>query len=142
MLNTNLKHGRGTSRAKVDYVDNAELYDEFCTYKKTKVITDKMAEAFIKIAARIKDCASFAGYDYEDMVDEAIFNCISNAHKFDIKQTKNPFGYFTSVVYFTYLQRIKKEAKRQGLKAHTSAVTEYMERFGFTTINESQRLGA
>ena len=56
---------------------------------------------------------NFSNYIYrQDMVSDAIENCVVYAHNFDPSKSKNPFSYFTQVCWYAFIRRIGKE-KRQ-----------------------------
>jgi len=38
------------------------------------------------------------------------------AHNFDPEKSKNPFSYFTQIIYFAFLRRIEKEKKQSYIK--------------------------
>ena len=52
----------------------------------------------------------------EDMVGDGIENCILYAHNFDPTKSKNPFSYFTQIIYYAFLRRIEKEKKQVFIK--------------------------
>ena len=50
------------------------------------------------------------------MIGDAIENCILYAHNFNPEKSKNPFSYFTQIIYFAFLRRIEKEKKQLYIK--------------------------
>jgi hypothetical protein len=50
------------------------------------------------------------------MVGDGIENCLLYAHNFDPKKSKNPFSYFTQIIYYAFLRRIEKEKKQAYIK--------------------------
>lgn len=38
------------------------------------------------------------------------------AHNFDPEKSKNPFSYFTQIIYYAFLRRIEKEKKQAYIK--------------------------
>ena len=38
------------------------------------------------------------------------------AHNFDPEKSKNPFSYFTQIIYYAFLRRIQKEKKQSYIK--------------------------
>ena len=38
------------------------------------------------------------------------------AHNFDPEKSKNPFSYFTQIIYYAFLRRIEKEKKQSFIK--------------------------
>jgi hypothetical protein len=55
----------------------------------------------------------------EEMVGDAILNCIMYVRNFDPEKSTNPFSYFTQTCYYAFLRRIEKE-KAQDYVKHKS----------------------
>jgi hypothetical protein len=110
------------------YVDNKEFLAEMIKWKKRynaaeesgrkkPPISDYIAEAFLKIAERLSYRPNFMNYPYrEEMVGDGVENCLMYAHNFDPNKSKNPFSYFTQIIYFAFLRRIEKEKKQSYIK--------------------------
>ena len=80
-------------------------------------VTDYIAESFLKIAEHLSYRPNFMNYHYrEEMVGDGIENCLMYAHNFDPEKSKNPFSYFTQIIYFAFLRRIEKEKKQSYIK--------------------------
>lgn len=72
-----------------------------------------IGECFIKIANRLAFKSNFINYSFrEDMILDAIENCLIYMDNFDPAKSSNPFAYFTQIAYYAFLRRIQKE-KRQ-----------------------------
>jgi DNA-directed RNA polymerase specialized sigma24 family protein len=57
------------------------------------------------------------GYSYKDeMIADAIENCVSAAHSFDPEKSNNPFAYFTQIAWNAFIRRISKEKKQAYIK--------------------------
>ena len=50
------------------------------------------------------------------MVCDGIENCIQYIDNFDPAKSKNPFAYFTQIVYFAFLRRIAKEKRQMEIR--------------------------
>jgi DNA-directed RNA polymerase specialized sigma24 family protein len=50
------------------------------------------------------------------MVSDGIENCLQYIHNFDPEKSKNPFAYFTQIIYYAFLRRIQKEKKQAHIK--------------------------
>ena len=50
------------------------------------------------------------------MVSDGIENCINYIDNFDPDKSKNPFAYFTQIIYYAFLRRIQKEKKQLYIK--------------------------
>ena len=72
----------------------------------------------LDIASNLTFHKNFIKYTYKDeLIGDAIENCIRYFDNFNIKKSKNPFAYFTQISYYAFLRRIKKEYKLDDLKA-------------------------
>jgi|TARA_B110000858_G_scaffold198528_1_gene266270 hypothetical protein len=111
-----------------EYINNKEFYQLLIEYKesseKAKIeekdpprIPNKIGEAFILIATRLSNKGNFVGYTYKDeMVSDAIENCVNAVHSFNPEKSKNPFAYFTQIIWYAFLRRIEKEKKQTYIK--------------------------
>ena len=43
------------------------------------------------------------------MICDGIENCVRYIHNFSPEKSKNPFAYFTQIIYFAFLRRISME---------------------------------
>jgi hypothetical protein len=110
------------------YVDNKEFLAEMIKWKKRynaaeesgrkkPPVSNYIAESFLKIAEHLSYRPNFMNYPYrEEMVGDGIENCLMYAHNFDPDKSKNPFSYFTQIIYFAFLRRIEKEKKQSYIK--------------------------
>jgi hypothetical protein len=73
-------------------------------------ISNYLGTCFTNIATNLANKYNFAGYSYKDeMISDAIFDCIRYLHKFDPNKTRNPFAYFTQICYYAFLRKIDSE---------------------------------
>ena len=88
-----------------NYIDNEQFFKEMTDWKK-KVneaeisgeekppVTDYIGECFWKIAEHLSHKSNFINYPFrDDMIGDAIENCIMYAHNFNPEKSKNPFSY-------------------------------------------------
>lgn len=106
------------------YVSNKEFYEEMCLFKKARSVEPKLqipdciGSKIMKICTKLAFRPNFINYTYRDeMVGDAIENCITYINNFNPEKSNNPFSYFTQIAYFAYLRRIAKEKKVTKLKA-------------------------
>ena len=106
------------------YVSNKEFFEEMCLFLKAKKaepdlqIPDCLGSKILKICTKLAFKPNFINYTYRDeMVGDAIENCITYICNFNPEKSNNPFSYFTQIAYFAYLRRIAKEKKVTKLKA-------------------------
>ena len=103
------------------YVNNADFltalleYKEKCAQANTKgkddpQIPNYIGECFLKIANHLSRKPNFSSYSFRDeMVSDGIENCLMYFRNFDDTKSKNPFAYFTQIIYFAFLRRIKQK---------------------------------
>ena len=113
---------------KQHYVNNKTLYEEMVKFKeKTQKATEKgeslpqipryVGECFLLICNKLSTKPNFMGYSYRDeMVSDAIENCVSAVHSFDPSKSTNPFAYFTQIAWNAFIRRITKEKKQSYIK--------------------------
>ena len=46
------------------------------------------------------------------MISDGIENCLQYVENFNPEKSKNPFAYFTQIIYYAFLRRIAKEKKQ------------------------------
>lgn len=105
------------------YVDNEKFYHvlvEFLNRRKEnpeEKIPEFIGECLYKIAEKISNMPIFSGYPFkDDLIGEAVYTSLKYIHCFNPEKSKNPFSYFTRVIYFSFLQIIKKEKRYISLK--------------------------
>lgn len=107
-----------------DYVDNETLTKEIGDWarrvreqiskgEKPDKMTDYIAESVFMICNNMSYKSSFINYTYRDeMIGDAIENCILYLKNFDNEKNDNAFGYISTIVYYAFVRRIKKENRR------------------------------
>jgi DNA-directed RNA polymerase specialized sigma24 family protein len=50
------------------------------------------------------------------MIGDGIENCLQYVNNFDPEKSKNPFSYFTQIIYYAFIRRIQKEKKQTHTK--------------------------
>ena len=113
---------------KQHYVDNKLFFAEMQKWKAEidesdevddlpPMVTEYMGECFYKIATHLSYRPNFINYTYrEEMIGDGIENCIRYAKNFNPEKSKNPFAYFTQIVYYAFLRRIAKEKRQMDIK--------------------------
>lgn len=111
-----------------NYVDNKLLLVEMIKYtdaykaaiaegKEPPKVNNYIGECVWLIANRLSTNRNFIGYSYRDeMIGDAIENCLRYIHNFNAEKSKNPFAYFTQIMYYAFLRRIEKEKKQSYVK--------------------------
>lgn len=110
------------------YIDNQHFFQEMQAWKILVEEADKsganhppvthyIGECFMKIAENLSRKPNFINYPYRDeMISDGIENCLLYAYNFDPSKSKNPFSYFTQIIYYAFLRRIQKEKKQAYIK--------------------------
>ena len=115
-------------KKKEHYLNNKEFLAEVEKYR-AKVqrakeagqpkprVNNYIGGCFLKIATHLSYRPNFINYMYkDDMVCDGIENCIQYIDNFDPAKSKNPFAYFTQIVYFAFLRRIAKEKRQMEIR--------------------------
>ena len=110
------------------YVNNKEFLEALIVFK-AKCATAKEAgetrprisnyigECFLKIATHLSYKPNFVNYMFrEDMICDGIENCVQYIENFNPEKSKNPFAYFTQIIYYAFLRRIQKEKRQLEIK--------------------------
>lgn len=108
------------SSAVVEYVTRANEAKE--KNEPIPVVTDYIAQCFLRIAEGLSHKSNFSGYTYrEEMVMDAVENCLKAINNYNLETATrtgkpNAFAYFTQISWFAFLRRIAKEKKQQDVK--------------------------
>jgi hypothetical protein len=110
------------------YINNADFLKALIEYKaacdlanqnekQDPQIPNYIGECFLKIAEHLSRKPNFVSYSFRDeMISDGIENCLMYFRNFDPTKSKNPFAYFTQIIYFAFLRRISKEKKQTYVK--------------------------
>ena len=127
------------------YVNNKEFLAAIVEYREQVAFAKEndlprprlpryIAECFLKIATHLSYKPNFVNYMFrEDMVCDGIENCLQYVDNFDPEKSKNPFTYFTQIIYYAFLRRIQKEKKQLEIR------TKLIERCGHEQVLHSDR---
>jgi len=108
------------SQAVVDYVSEANKCKEQGLPR--PIVTDYIAQCFLKISEGLSHKANFVRYTYrEEMVMDAVENCLKAIDNYNLETATrtgkpNAFAYFTQIAWYAFLRRIQKEKKQQDIK--------------------------
>ena len=144
-----------TKRQRIHYVNNADFSAAVVEYvkevRKAKakneqlpIVTDYIAECFLKIAEGLSHKSNFIRYTYrEEMVMDAVENCLKAIENYNLETATrtgkpNAFAYFTQITWYAFLRRIAKEKKQQDIKLKyltSSGLETFIEVEGDTLAN-------
>lgn len=111
-----------------NYINNKEFYALLQKFKSDCAEAEKngkpaprvpedIGKCFMMIATKLATKANFSGYTYKDeMICDALENCVVAVHSFNPEKSKNPFAYFTQIIWYAFLRRIEKEKKQTYVK--------------------------
>ena len=104
-------------RKKHNYVDNKKFLEEMVTYRRS-VLSAKdfgverprvpfyIGDCIMKIATHLSYKPNFINYSFrEEMISDGVENCLQYIDNFNPDKSKNPFAYFTQIIYFAFLRR-------------------------------------
>lgn len=113
---------------KAHYVDNDEMLAAYKVYKFDRqakidaglpepVVPRYLAECLLKICHRTAYKWNFINYSFRDeMISDAIENCVRGINSFDHENGKYIFSYYTTTAWNAFVRRIQKEAKQSAIK--------------------------
>jgi len=111
------------------YIDNKLFYQEMVEFRNRvdrareegnpdPPATEYMGECFLGIANGLSYRPNFINYTYkEEMIADGIENCLQYCSNFNPEASKNPFSYFTQIIYYAFIRRIEKEKKQSYIKS-------------------------
>jgi len=123
------------ARKKNNYVNNADFYAAMKQYKDqvdqaeaagkpAPRIPNYIGECIYEIANRLSYKPNFINYPFrEEMIGDGMENAIMAINNFNPDKSKNPFAYFTQIIYFAFVRRIQKEKKQLYIKHKTAENT-------------------
>jgi hypothetical protein len=130
------------SAAVVEYVK--EVRKAKAKKEQLPIVTDYIAECFLKIAEGLSHKSNFIRYTYrEEMVMDAVENCLKAIENYNLETATrtgkpNAFAYFTQITWYAFLRRIAKEKKQQDIKLKyltSSGLETFIEVEGDTLAN-------
>ena len=110
------------------YVNNKEFTAAVAEHNAAVVLAEEegrtppqmsnyIGECIYKIATRLSTRPNFINYTYRDeMICDAIENCIQYIKNFNVEKSNNAFAYITQICYYAFLRRIQKEKKQVFIK--------------------------
>lgn len=107
-----------SASTKTHYVTNAQLIEAIAEDKANgNKLSPKLAKMLFMIAERYSFIPSFGQYTFrEDMVSFAVVNLCANWHKFDPEKSDNPFAFYTTAAYRSFLQYLADEKKQRDIR--------------------------
>lgn len=122
------KKGNFLAKKKNNFINNAEFFEAICKWQDSVIearnnqqedpqIPNIIGKVLLLLCTRLGDRPNFINYSYKDiMISDAIMACLTALHKFDRNRTQNPFGFFTQVAWYAFINRINSEKLEQYVK--------------------------
>lgn len=110
-------------RQKHNYVDNKKFLEEMVKFRESVIDAEEkgkprprvpfyIGDCIMKIATHLSYKPNFVNYSFrEEMISDGIENCLQYIDNFNPEKSKNPFAYFTQIIYYAFLRRIQKEKR-------------------------------
>ena len=99
----------------IEYKEQIKIAEE--NNKERPPVPEYIGECFLLIAERLSYRPNFINYAFkDDMISDVIENCLQYVHNFNPEKSKNPFAYFTQIIYWAFVRRIQKEKKNLYVK--------------------------
>ena len=130
-----------TPKRSEHYVNNKEFLaalENYFAEVERAALNDKpkpqipryIGECFLKIANHLSYKPNFVNYMFkDDMICDGIENCVRYISNFNPEKSKNPFAYFTQIIYYAFLRRISQEKKQLEIKNKILEKTNFDEVF-------------
>lgn len=112
------------AKDKKFYVSNKDLYAEYVAWHVVLLgnpdaeIPAPIVDAMMKICTRLSYNPKFINYTFkDDMISDALYDCIRFAKKFNPEKGNNPFSYITTIAIMAFYRRIDAEKTQSYIKA-------------------------
>ena len=135
------------------YIDNERFLKELVSHRKAVAkakkggrkppgVNDYIGKCFLDIANNLAKKPNFANYTYRDeMICDSVENCVMYATNFDPKKSRNPFAFFTQIIYYAFIRRIQREKKQLYVKMRCFEQNDPTGRFRNWMESEHQKYG-
>lgn len=116
------------AKVKNHYVNNKQMHASLLEWKNAvraaeasggvrPRVPEYIGECIHLIATNLARKPNFMNYSFkEEMIGDGIENCLMYIDNFNPEKYKNPFAYFTQIIYYAFLRRIQKEKKQTYIK--------------------------
>lgn len=137
-----------TPKKKREYINNEDFVKALVQYKQDckdaqtgglpkPRIPNYIGECFDKIARGLSQKPNFINYTYKDeMIADGVENCLMYFENFDPAKSKNPFSYFTTVIWYAFLRRIDKEKKQMYIKCKATEQMGILDEYEIQELEE------
>lgn len=99
----------------MNYINNQDLYNSMVEWKKSNddKLPKTVVDAIMQICHNLAKSGKFCRYTWkEDMIQDALYDCVKGAKTFNPEKSKNPFAYFTQIAYNAFRRYLNNEHLR------------------------------
>lgn len=118
------------AKEKNNYINNKTFCESLIKYRaalkdaqKNKrqppQVSPYIGECIVLICRNLSKRPNFSAYSaqyLQEMISDAILDCIAAVDNFDPAKSNNPFAYFTQIAWYAYIRRIQREKKQTYIK--------------------------
>lgn len=98
-------------------IERKKIVDAMAEGEEKPVLSNYLAKCIFDICNHLSYKPNFIGYSYrQEMIGDALENCLRVVDNFDPAKSSNPFAYFTQIAYFAFLRRIETEKKQSYIR--------------------------
>jgi hypothetical protein len=98
-------------------IERKKIVDAMAEGEEKPVLSNYLAKCIFDICNHLSYKPNFIGYSYrQEMIGDALENCLRVVDNFDPEKSSNPFAYFTQIAYFAFLRRIETEKKQSYIR--------------------------
>jgi hypothetical protein len=120
-----------------NYINNEEFLNALIERKKQikeaeelgkpkPKVSNYIGECILKIANGLSHKSNFINYSFrDDMVLDGVITCLQYIDNFDPERYSNPFAYYTQIIFFSFLRKIKKEKRQYYIRNKLIQDTEF-----------------
>lgn len=95
----------------------ADVEDAIANNRPIPRVSEYIALCIMKICTHLSYKPNFFGYTFRDeMVLDAIENCLLKVDKFKVEKSTNPFWYHSQIAYNAFIRRILSERNQMYIK--------------------------
>lgn len=117
-----------TEKPKNIYFDDSVIYPLIVEHqRKVKLAKEKklplpippdtIGVAIMALCENLAKNGRFSGYTFiDEMIEDAIIDCVKAIETFDVEKWNQPFQYFNKCAWWAFTRRIEEEAKENYIK--------------------------
>ena len=122
-MTTTVPNRRPANRRVKHYVNNPDMQAALVAYAEKRELAaaegrekpkapNYIGESILMICQRLQTKHNFASYTWgQEMISDAIENCVIAIDNYKHEKYNNPFGYFSRIAWNAFLRRISDEKK-------------------------------